>query len=220
MIMRKHFYAIPIFIVLFMLMMCPRAAVAGDFEWKIRWQDNGVLQEEIQISGRQIITADTNWNVSQEGDRYILRREVENWQSYAEMKDRLPLQVQSKNYLVYKKIEIVTGLETATGLFQQINDADKINLNITVPGFLIVGFGEKIDESSARWTLNHAELLQHQKMMTVITANGLLLSIGILFLGLLYVAVKFIKQLRKVDQIIAEEYSLTKINSDHPKESE
>ena len=93
---------------------------AGDIDWQIRWQDNGILQEEIQISGRDFITADSNWQVSQEGDRYILRREVENWLSYAAMKDRLPLQVQQRNYLLYKKTDIMTRVrKQPAGLFQQ-----------------------------------------------------------------------------------------------------
>ena len=91
MIVRKHFYLILIFVVLVGQMIGPRTAIAADIDWQIRWQDNGTLQEEIQISGRDIIPADSDWQVSQEGDRYILRREVENWQKLRKQcQDRLP----------------------------------------------------------------------------------------------------------------------------------
>lgn len=221
MIMRRRFHAILILLVLALQMIGPRVAAASDIEWKINWQDNGVLQEEIHLNGRDIVTADLNWNVSKEGDRYILCREVENWLSYGEMKDRLPLQVQSRNYLVCKKTEIMTGSETAAGLFQQLSDADNLIINITVPGFITGGSGERIDESTAKWVfINQAELLQQREMMTVITANGLLLGIEILFLGLVFVAIKFRKHLKIADRIIEEEYSLTKIKADDLKEGE
>ena len=220
MIVRKHFYPILILVVLVWQMIGPRIAIAGDIDWQIHWQDNGILQEEIQISGRDIIPADSNWQVSQEGDRYILRREVENWLSYAAMQDRMPLLVQSSNYLLYKKTDIKTGSGASPGLFQQLDNSDKVNLKVSVPGFIIGGSGERINESSARWIFNHDELLQNKKIMTVITIDGLLLGIIILFLGLIYVVMKFRKHLKKAEQIIEEEYSLTKIKPDEQKEGE
>jgi len=221
MIMKKHFHTIPILLVIILQMIGPRAAVAGDIEWQIHWQDNSVLQEEIRISGPDFITTDRNWKVSQEGDLCVLRREVENWQNYGKMKDRLPLKVQSRNYFVYKKYEIMTAPETAAGLFQQLNDGDNLSLNISVPGIITGGSGERIDESSAKWIFsNRAELLREKKLMTFITADGLLLGIGILLLGLLFVVINFIKRLKKVNKIIEEEYSVTKIKQDHQKEGE
>ncbi len=213
--MRKRFYAITILSFLFLQIMLPLpTAAAGTVEWQLRWQDNGVLQEEIHISGQNPALADNNWNVSQEGDRLTLRREVGNWASYEKMGDKLPLRVQTKNYFVFKKVEIRTVSETASGLFQTIDDAEQINLGITVPGFIVGGSGQKIDESSARWMVNHSELSHDQILISVITANGLLLGIVILMVGLLFVAGIFIRYLRKANRIIEEEYALTKIKKD------
>ncbi|MEA4926145.1 MAG: hypothetical protein VB084_12650 [Syntrophomonadaceae bacterium] len=213
--MRKRFYAITILSFLLLQIMLPLPTAAADtVEWQLRWQDNGVLQEEIHISGPNPTLADNNWNVSQEGDRFTLRREVEDWASYEKMRDKLPLQVQIKDYFVFKKVEIKSASETSSGLFQTIDDADQINLGITVPGFIISGSGQKIDESSARWMVNHSELSHDQRLMIVITVNGLLLGIVILMVGLLFVAGIFIRYLRKANRIIEEEYSLTKIKKD------
>jgi hypothetical protein len=215
--MRKRFYATMILSLLLMQIILPlRSAAAGSMEWQLRWQNDGTLQEEIHISGPNLMPADSNWNTIPEGDRYTLSRAVKNWGSYEQMQDKLPVQVQTKNYFIFKKVEIITDPESASGLFQFINDADKINLSITVPGFIIGSSGEKIGESTAKWTVNHAELLQNQKLMTVITVNGLLLGIGILIAGLLIVAGIFFRYLRKANRIIEEEYALAKIKTDPP----
>jgi hypothetical protein len=115
----------------------------------------------------------------------------------------------------------MTDTQTSAGLFQQISDTDNLSLKITVPGFITGGSGERIDESTARWlNITQADLLQPKEMMTVFTVDGLLLGIVILFLGMIFVVIKFLRQLKKADQIIAEEYSLTKIRSDDQKEGE
>lgn len=214
--MKKYFCAISILVVLALPLIWPRAAAAADIEWQLHWLDNNKVQEEIQTSAQNFITTDTNWNVSQEGDKHILRREVDNWQSYEAMTDKLPLQVQQKNYLLYKKTEIKPNSEAATGLFQQLSNEDNLILTITVPGFIMGGSGEKIGESSAQWIFpNHADLLQRQEIMTVITMDGLLLGVVVVLLGMLFVAIRFFIGLRKVERIIASEYALTKINEDN-----
>lgn len=215
--MRKRIHATLILSFVLMQMILPlRSAVAGSIDWQLRWQDNGKLQEEIHSSGSTLTTADNNWNISTEEDRFTLVREVENWGSYETMQDKLPLRAITKNYLVFKKVDIITDPENAGGLFQQINDAEQINLSITVPGFIFGGSGEKIDESSAKWTISSTELLQHQQLMTVIIVNGLLLGIGILITGLLIVAGIFLRYLRKANRFIEEEYALTKIKPEPP----
>jgi len=219
--MKKHFCAISILVVLALALIWPRVAAAADVEWQLRWLDNNMVQEEIQTSAQKFITTDHNWKVSQEGDKYILRREVDNWQSYAAMKDGLPLQVQQRNYMLYKRTDIKPDSGSIAGLFQQLSDEDKLILTISVPGFIIGGSGERIGESSARWTFpNHAELLQHQEIMTVITADGLLLGIVIVLLGIFFVAIKFFIRLRKVERIIESEYSLTRNKEDDQGDNE
>lgn len=220
MIMRKHFYAISILLGLGILLIWPRGAVAGDIEWQIYWQDDGVIREEIHISGRDFKISDSNWEIIQEGDRYILQRKIDNWQKYGEMTDRLPLQVQQRNCLIYKKTEITTSPWSA-GLFQQIKDGDNLIVDISVPGFMIGVSGQRLDSRTAQWKFfNYSEMLAPRGMMTVINTDGLLLSIIIFLLGLFFIIIKFVKQLKKVDRIIAEEYSLTKVRPESRKEDE
>lgn len=219
--MKKYFCAISILVVLALPLICSRAAAAADIEWQLHWLDNNKVQEEIQTSAQNLITTDTNWSVSQEGDKHILRREVDNWQSYEAMTDKLPLQVQQKNYYLYKKTEIKPNSETATGLFQQISNEDNLILTITVPGFIMGGSGARIGESGAQWILpNHAQLPQSQAMMTVITMDGLLLGVVIVLLGMLFVAIRFFVRLRRVERIIESEYSVKRIKGDDGDEEE
>ena len=117
MIMNKHFRPCMILALVFLVIL-PRVVAASDVEWQIIWQENGILQEEVKITGRDIVPRDSDWNIRQEGNRYLLYREVKNWSSYQASQDRLPLQIRQSNYIVFKQSKIDIS-ENAGGLFAQ-----------------------------------------------------------------------------------------------------
>ncbi len=220
MIMNKYIRPCIILALVFLVVL-PRVVVASDVEWQLLWQENGILQEEVKITGRDIVPRDHDWNISREGNRYLLTREVKNWSSYQESQDRLPIKIRQSNYIVFKQTEIDIS-EDAGGLFAQLNDLNGFHLTMVVPGIITGRYGDRISESSSNWAFSsNAELLNEKRILKFITVDGLLLGIGILFLGLLVIVIKFMKHLKKVDRIIEEEYSLTKpIDSMKPDDQE
>ena len=208
MIMSKHF-RLCIIMALVFLVILPRVVVASDVEWQIRWQEDGILQEEVKITGRDIVPRDHDWNIRTEGNRYILQREVKNWSSYRESQDRLPLQIRQSNYIVFKQTEIDISDE-AGGLFAQLNGLNGFHLTMDVPGIIIGSYGDRLSETSSNWVFSSsAELFKETRLLRFITVDGLLLGIVIFFLGLLVIVIQFLRRMKKVERIIEEEYSLT-----------
>jgi len=196
-------------------------ASASDIQWQIRWMDNGTLQEQVRVLEPDIIPEDSSWQRSKEGDQFVLRREVKNWSSYQELQYRLPLQVKQKNYIVFKQVEVGIDNGQSKELFQQLKGSKSLDLTLYVPGIIIGNSADNADESNATWAFSDsAELLQETSLLKVITVDGLILGIEILVAGLLIILIKFFRRLKKVDQIIEEEYSLTKINPSDQKEGE
>lgn len=196
-------------------------ASASDIQWQIRWMDNGTLQEQVRVLEPDIIPEDSSWQRSKEGDQFVLRREVKNWSSYQELQHRLPLQVKQKNYIVFKQVEVGIDNGQSKELFQQLKGSKSLDLTLNVPGIIIGNSADNADESNATWAFSDsAELLQETSLLKVITVDGLILGIEILVAGLLIILIKFFRRLKKVDQIIEEEYSLTKINPSDQKEGE
>jgi len=218
--MRKHFLPI-IMLTLIFIGTLTNGASASDIQWQIRWMDNGTLQEQVRVLEPDIIPEDSSWQRSKEGDQFVLRREVKNWSSYQELQYRLPLQVKQKNYIVFKQVEVGIDNGQSKELFQQLKGSKSLDLTLYVPGIIIGNSADNADESNATWAFSDsAELLQETSLLKVITVDGLILGIEILVAGLLIILIKFFRRLKKVDQIIEEEYSLTKINPSDQKEGE
>jgi len=204
--MKKIFCPGIIFILILMTIL-PGMATAGDASWQIRWRDDGSLQEEVRISGHDIVPEDTNWQSNREGDQYIFQREVKDWATYQGLKDRLPVEAVQNNYVIFKQAEVKTSDTHAEGLFVQLSPSDTLHLTLIVPGIITGSSANVIEESQASWVFIGGEQLGQQTgLIKFITVDGLLLGIGILFLGLLGVGIQFIIRLKKVNSIIEEEY--------------
>jgi hypothetical protein len=136
---------------------------------------------------------------------------VKNWSIYQESKDRLPIKIVQKNYIVFKQNHIDIS-EDAGGLFAQLNGLTGFHLTMVIPGFILGSYGDRISESSSNWFFSSsAELLKENRLLKFITVDGLLLGIGIFSLGLLIIVSQFIRRMKRVERIIEQEYSQTSI---------
>jgi hypothetical protein len=194
---------------LIVLLGWPRMVCAAEVMWQIHWLADGTLQEEVQVQGLEITNPDSSWNVSQEGDLYILRREAKGWASYLSLPDRLPLQVTARNYLIGQQTEINIGSPSSGTLWEQLKAPAGFHLSLSVPGFIRSSSAQRVEESQASWDFTDAAaFMQAGRLAQVITIDGFLLGIVIVLLGMLWIGFKFMKQMKKAKKIIAEEYAL------------
>lgn len=213
MLMNRYLRTCTILTLIF-LMILPRLTAASDVNWQIIWQEDGRLQEEVKITGRDIVPIDQDWNIRHEGDQYILSREVGNWSSYQQSKDKLPLQLKQSNYIVFKQTKLDIS-DYTEGLFSQLNSLNGFHLTMTVPGFIFGRYGERIDEFSSSWLFaNSTELIPGNKILEFVTIDGLLSGIVIFSVGLFAVVINFVRRLKKADQIIEEEFSIEEASAE------
>jgi len=203
----KNLFGPSIIFALILMIILPGVATASDASWQLHWRDDGSLQEEVRISDHDIVPEDTNWQRNREGDQYIFQREVKNWSIYQELKDRLPVEVQQNNYIIFKQAEIKTSGLQVGGLFGELSPTDNLHLTLIVPGIITGSSANLVEESRASWVfIGGEQLVQQTGLIKFVTVDGLLLGIGILFLGLLGVVVHFVIRLKRVNRIIEEEY--------------
>ncbi len=210
----NRYFRTGVILTLSFLMMLTQVAAASEADWQLIWQESGTLQEEVKVTGRDIVPLDPDWQIRQDGDQYILSREVANWTIYQNSQDRLPLQMTESNYLLLKQTKIDIGT-SGTGLFSQLNDLNGFQLTMVVPGFIMGKDGERLNASSATWLFsNSLAMLNENRMLKFITIDGLLSGIAVFSLGLLVIVIKFRKHLKNAERIIEEEYSAKKSADD------
>lgn len=200
-------YLLLIIFSLVFLFALPFTGVASETVWQIEWQGNNMI-EKITVFGLPAINADSQWEVTPNGERYSMQREVENWSNYQTLNDRLPIHILQKNFFVGQQIEIIIEPAAPQGLFEQLMETDEFNLIIKAPGFVTATSGEKIDDASYSWNRANFPRLTEATLLKVITVDGLLLGIIIIGIGLSVIYINFFRHMKKVDKIIAEEYSV------------
>lgn len=212
--MYKHIFQ-AVFLALVLLLGSPGYVSASEVKWQIEWLDNGTLQEQVSISGADIVPADPTWVQSREGTQLILQRAIPNWSAYQAIQDRLPLQVTEKNHILYRQTYIGVSAEHPEGLFDQISGADRFDLSVKVPGFIVATSADQKTEFVAQWSLpNSSALLTKTELLNVITMDGFLLGMGVFLLGLLIIGIMYFRRLRKANRIITEEYGVPKSNTE------
>lgn len=206
MTIKKYIGVLSCFLLLSILIM-PGSVLAADIVWQLQWQDNGTLQEEVQIQGRQITDVDPSWKVRQEGEILILSREVADWSSYQTLPDSLPLEVKQRNYLVGRLLDINIAPPPSGNLWEQLQGLAGFHFNLSVPGYIKAAATQQWTESQATWELPDARIwMQPGSLARVITVDGFLLAVVIILLAVLGIGLAFRRQMKKADQIIYEEY--------------
>ena len=209
--MRKH---IPIVVLsLFMCLLFSRAVLASGTDWQINWQEDGSLQEQVNVTGQELHNVDAGWQTSSTGSEVILSRNIENWEVYNNLADKLPLQAKVNNYLCCNIITLTALPEVQKDtLYSSLDPYQAVRLKMNVPGIILDSSAVGKDNNTIHWIIKSpGENLGQDFIIRAIMIDGFGLGITILILGVIFLAIFFIARMRKVNRIIDETYSLDNI---------
>lgn len=209
--MRKHIPAVVLS--LFMCLLFSQAALASGTDWQIKWQENGSLQEKVNVTGQELHNVDAGWQMSSTGNKVILNRDINNWEAYNSLTDKLPLQAKVKNYLCCNIITLTALPEVQKNtLYSSLDPNQTIRLEMNVPGIILDSSAVGRDNKTVYWVIkNPGEKLGQKFIFRAIMIDGFGLGITILILGVIFLTIFFIARMRKVNRIIDETYSLDNI---------
>ncbi|CFX37443.1 Uncharacterized [Syntrophomonas zehnderi OL-4] len=209
--MRKHLPEV-ILGLLFLLIFTP-VARAAEAEWQIKWNEDGSLREIITVTGPPIEYHDSAWQETQDDKKQVFSRTVTDWQAYNQMPDKLPIKVNQNNYLFCTVSKIKPDATLAQeSLYKNLSGVQSLQVRIEVPGSIRASSADQIIDHTAVWRIkNPGTPLGSAFTLKTVTFDGWLLGISILSLGVIIMFIFFAVRMRKVNQIIADTYSLDNI---------
>jgi hypothetical protein len=218
-LMNKHVLRI-LCLALGLLFAGPGYAAANEIIWQLNWLEDGRLYEQVQVPADiNNVPAGTDWKLTQEGNLVTYSREITDWNAYQSQKEGLPLKIEQKNYYYCQKTSILTNEQYASVWFSQLSRANGLQLILQVPGLIFAGSADEQAAPTAIWHFTQGtDLLAKGLLMNVVQIDGLLMGITVVGLGLILGGGIFFRRLRKVDEIIAEEYGLPRHTNNPPKE--
>lgn len=211
MLMHKYLNLTIALIIFVSVISVPRSAMGAEAEWKIQWGDNQQLLETVTISGTDIQVDDHTWKTTQTNGRLILSREVQGWDSYTKLNDRLPLQVNSRNFLILKMfdLKIAPYESNPKNLYANLSGLDNINIIMEVSGIIRESSADEVIDSKATWKFQpNDDLLPEGPMLKIITFNGFLIAVLLVLIALMVIGMVYVRGVRRVNALLEEEYSI------------
>lgn len=191
-------------------------AVGQTVDWNITWQDDGSIVETVSLDKINLVLDNKAWQSSTDNKGHlILTRQTAGWEEYRQLTDRLPLSVQSRDYLVLQRATINSEdfKPDPQGLYHQIAAVPDAQLSIKMPGIIHDHSADMIvDSQEAVWKLGRLDHMTTEDLLLKATIfDGLL--VGVLLVGgaVIVIGLLFLRSIRRVNQLIEEEYSLENI---------
>jgi hypothetical protein len=182
-------------------------------DWQIDWQENGAVQEKVLGSGQELADTDTQWQKSSSDNQVTFNRSVENWQTYNNLTDKIPVQAKVKDLFCCKIITLTALPEIQPNtLYAALGQNDAMRLQMYVPGIILDSTDTFRENNMVAWDINQpGQIFEQDFFFRAIMIDGLGLGITILSLGVIILAIFFAVRMRKVNRLIDETYSLDNV---------
>lgn len=214
-------YFMVTFLILF-LFTFNSTAQAGEYQWEVEVEQQGGIIERVTLRGINLDLNTEDWNQSNDNGASILERNYKNWSEYDKAGNSLPVTVQSKNYLLFSLLRLTYDSDkgSETDLFSQLSSSADGSIKYKSLGIIQESSATQVDnfdkEPWATWDIksNQANTAFNESAfyLKVAFVDGLMISLIILFFGFTAIAIWYLIYIKRVNKIIAEEYSLENID--------
>ncbi|MGI5922166.1 MAG: hypothetical protein ACOX6I_10570 [Syntrophomonadaceae bacterium] len=208
--MLKRLKLVSLWLIVFTFLSWFQVAAAADVEWELTWKDNNHIYEQVTCK-KEVPKLLTDWQYTRSGNTTVLERELKDWAAYEQLTDRIPLEVNTKDYLLVKAITFTAAPSKAGDqtLYYLAAHANGTDLKITVPGLIRGSTADQVKGFTALWQLNNIEELNSSApVLKVIAFNGLILGMVLAVLGLVVIMLLLWRKVKKTYKLIEEVYSI------------
>ncbi len=205
------------------------AALAGQYEWQLVTDQRGNIHETLSIQDLESGLNADGWYSSSEEGTQKLERFHKDWYEYSAKSNGLPIKAEIKNYLIFSTTTLsYDNQSNQHKLFNELVSVADGDISIQAAGIIQESSASEVNnldqDPTAIWhlTLDQEKnaVSQVPIFLQVITFNGLVISLTILLFGFIGITIWYLTYIRRVNKLIAEEYSLTNIEKLLEKEEE
>lgn len=216
----KRFFPFNILLSFFLMMiMVPslRAQELQLVEWGWKYLDNGSVEETVSVKDTLWQGSYNGWTRQEEADGLVFYRSFPSLEAYMNCEDRLPIQVERKDYFIWQRILITSSDQQLSGnmFSSQLHQEYPIWLSLYVAGGFLKN--EKGAVEAETLTIPMREQMPPDFELSAIIFDGLTLGVTFFGLGALLVLMILFRNIQKTNRFIKEEYDLRKPKQKYPK---
>lgn len=192
------------------------AEAKDSVKWEIKAYDDYTIHETVVVKDGDIKASIHGWEKTTSGDITTWTRTVDDWKAYNDLDDRLPIEAQTRNFILWQKTSLLATADKANSedLYSLIKDQQKeMSIIISIPGYISYTNGYRSSEMSAMWQLDDTKEMEvGALMLKAVTFDGLLVGITGVLLGLIIIGIVYMRRMKKIEKLMEEEYSLENID--------
>lgn len=113
--MKKYFPLVMAVFLFTLLFTTP--VLAANTQWQLQLKDDNQIVERISFAGQAGLEGGLEWKQSEKNGVLVLEREVNNWQDYNRLAEKLPIEAKVKNYIVLQRPLLISIRSQANLLF-------------------------------------------------------------------------------------------------------
>lgn len=175
----------------------------------LRLLDDGKLEENVRFNDMDFYIkefyADKSWQQKEEKS-FVITRKISSIESYTELNDAFPLEVQVKKHILWDNYIIKANYGKNKLVDELTAHADKIVFSLQMPGIINETSAAKKEGNTLTWLISSEK--RPDIYVNAMVIDGFRLAVFILGIGILLAFGYFISAVLKVNRIIEEEYSL------------
>lgn len=177
-------------------------------EWQIIWDEDSAIVETVITDNKELSNILTSSGFKQGEEEGYFSRRSENWQTFNDLEKKFPITAITRNFIVFSHTTISIDKNLETNLLKDLDEP--IKFQFTAFGLNIKNTGQKVSELTSEWELKPGwtENFAKPYLTKCILFDGFMLGVFIILVGLICIAIAFLKTINRVNNLIEEEYSL------------
>lgn len=177
-------------------------------EWQIIWDEDSTIVETVLTDNEELSSILSSCGFKEGEVEGSYSRRVEDWGKYNNLEKKFPIVATTKNLVIFSLTTITIDNNRETNILKDFNQT--VKLQFTALGFNLKNTGHKVSELTSEWELKPGWIESSKKpyLTKCVTFNGFMLGVFIFIVGLLTIAIVFLRAISRVNHLIEEEYSI------------
>lgn len=182
--------------------------VQADTTWQIKCNEDSTIVETVITDNRELSDILTSNDFAPGPEEGYYSRKLEDWQTFNKLDRKFPIMADTKNFLIFSLTTIYIDNNSDTNILRDWDEP--IKFRYSAWGFNIKNTGQKVADSTTEWILTpgRADSFPQPYLTKTIFFNGFILAVFITLVGLICIGMFFLKTIKRVNNLIEEEYSI------------
>lgn len=180
----------------------------AETKWQITCDEELNIVEKVITDNEELSNTLISNGFEEERDEGYFYRQIEDWPTFNNLEKKFPIKPVTRNFIIFSVTTIYIDDNLESDILKDVDEPVKFQY-ISL-GMNFKNTGQKVSEFTSEWNLNPGWVDSFPKpyLTKIVVFNGFMLGVFILIVGLICIAIVYLKTISRINKLIEEEYSI------------